>query len=145
MLHIHVVQFHFGVKGQGQFSYNDGSYHHLCWKTIRCCCTIPTKICLLRCKLNPKSWGFPVDLDSSLYELFSSEANHIPFLSKENKQRRYYKDETILLDGYCAQPNASGQFPPWYNHFILRQKTFELLSLYFTPQQRDVENALSGR
>jgi len=137
----HVVQFHFGVKGQGQFSYNDGSYQLPMLEDHSLLLYNPNQDLPIALQLNPKSWGISLLISiQALHELFSSEANHIPFLSKENKQRRYYKDETISPSmAIVLNQMLQGSFHPMVQSLYLKAKTLELLSLYFTPQQRDVE------
>ena len=48
-------------------------------------------------KLAPKSWVISMLLVSikKFHGLFTSDAEHIPFLSKENKDKKYYNESNI--------------------------------------------------
>ncbi len=76
----------------------------------------------------------------SFHALFSTEAEYIPFLSEENKDRKYYAQDpispavTVILNqilNYNLHPSVS----PLY----LRGKVYELIALLFN---RNEENSL---
>ena len=127
------IQFHFCVKGKAAFQFNNGNY------TLN----INEQTSLLL--YNPQR-GLPIHLDidpnSSLvsilisikkfHGLFSQEADYIPFLSEDNKDKKYYKDGQIspslsIVLNQLISYNLNSSIKNLY----FKGKAYELLSLYF--------------
>lgn len=136
------IQFHFCVKGQGAFIFNQGSYNLPIFDDHALLLYNPKLDLPIELSLQPKSWLISILLPiKKLHELFSKEANYISFLSGENKERKYYKD-TIFSPSMAIVLNQLLQFSlhPMVKPLYFKAKTYELLSLYFnTPQSVDIE------
>ncbi|HAT66134.1 MAG TPA: AraC family transcriptional regulator [Flavobacteriaceae bacterium] len=136
------IQFHFCVKGQGAFVFNEGSYNLPILEDHALLLYNPKLDLPIELSLQPKSWLISILLPiKKLHELFSKEANYISFLSGENKERKYYKD-TIFSPSMAIVLNQLLQFSlhPMVKPLYFKAKTYELLSLYFnTPQSVDIE------
>ena len=136
------IQFHFCVKGQGAFVFNEGSYNLPILEDHALLLYNPKLDLPIELSLQPKSWLISILLPlKKLHELFSKAANYISFLSGENKERKYYKD-TIFSPSMAIVLNQLLQFSlhPMVKPLYFKAKTYELLSLYFnTPQSVDIE------
>ena len=135
------IQFHFCVKGKGSFAYNNGNYK----------LDIQHENALLL--YNPMQ-DLPINLnldkDSTLltllvsirefHKLFSDEAEYIPFLNEDYKDKKYYKSEAItpamsVVLNQLISYNLNGNIKPLY----FTGKTYELLSLFFNRNNNGVE------
>ena len=136
------IQFHFCVKGQGAFVFNEGNYNLPILEDHALLLYNPKLDLPIELSLQPKSWLISILLPiKKLHELFSKEANYISFLSGENRGRKYYKD-TIFSPSMAIVLNQLLQFSlhPMVKPLYFKAKTYELLSLYFnTPQSVDIE------
>ena len=136
------IQFHFCVKGQGAFVFNEGSYNVPILEDHSLLLYNPKLDLPIELSLQPKSWLISILLPiKKLHELFSKEANYISFLSDENKERKYYKD-TLFSPSMAIVLNQLLQFSlhPMVKPLYFKAKSYELLSLYFnTPKSVDVE------
>ncbi|MAO08218.1 MAG: AraC family transcriptional regulator [Alteromonas sp.] len=136
------IQFHFCGKGLVQFEFNQGNYQLPLQEDHSLLLYNPKMDLPLSLSLPPKSWVISILLPiKNLHQLFSKEANYIPFLSEENKSHKYYKDELIspsmsIVLSQLLQFNLHPVVKPLY----FKAKVYELLSLYFNvPQDMDVE------
>ncbi|MGY3795312.1 helix-turn-helix domain-containing protein [Aquimarina sp. 433] len=136
------IQFHFCVKGNTKFNFNNGSYS----------IPLPDKKSLLL--YNPQR-DLPMNLEmekeSSLisllisikkfHSLFSKEADYIPFLGEGNRDKKYYTDAdispsmTVILN-QILNYNLHRSIKLLY----FKGKSYELLSLYFNkPEDADID------
>ena len=91
-----LIQFHFGIKGKAKFVFNDGNYALDLKEEKSLLFYNQQKELPLNLELMPNSWVISVIISiQKFHSLFSSDANHIPFLSKENEDKKYYKEENI--------------------------------------------------
>ena len=132
-----LIQFHFCFRGSATFHFNQRSY------------SLPLLDEHVLLLYNPQR-DLPMELDiapntqlvtglisiKKFHSLFSQEADQIPFLSKENSNKKYYKDHIItpamavvLSQILQHQPNAL------MSRLYLKGKVYELLSLYFNPTE----------
>ena len=130
-----LIQFHFCFRGSATFNFNQRSY------------SVPLLDEHVLLLYNPQR-DLPMELDvaantqlvtvlisiKKFHSLFSQEANQISFLSDENINKKYYKDQNItpsmavvLSQILNHQPNAM------MGRLYLKGKVYELLSLYFNP------------
>lgn len=138
----HFIQFHFCVKGTGSFSFNNGNYRLpisedaslLLYNPQR---DLPIEVCVY-----PNSWVLSILLPiTKFHGLFSSEANYIPFLSEENKGKKYYKDG-LITPSMAIVLNQLMNFNvhPSVLSLYYKAKAYELLSLYFNrPADVDID------
>ena len=88
-----LIQFHFGIKGKAKFVFNEGTYALELKDEKSLLFYNPQKELPLNLELAPNSWVISVIISiQKFHGLFSDDANHIPFLSDENKDRKYYKE-----------------------------------------------------
>lgn len=136
------VQFHFCIKGQASFSFNDGNYTLPLLEDNSLLLYNPERELPLNLTLDPYSWVISVLLPiKKFHGLFSTEASYITFLSEENKNRKYYKDAHIspsmaIVLNQLMNYNLHPSVKPLY----FKGKAYELLSLYFNrPVDTDTE------
>lgn len=131
------IQFHFSVKGDCEFLFNEGNY------------TFPLKEENALLLYNPER-DLPIHLQTTansavvsilisikkLHALFSTEAESISFLSEENINKKYYKDRSItpsmfIVLNQILNYNINASVRDLY----FKGKTYELLSLYFNRSE----------
>ena len=135
------IQFHFCIKGSSRFIFNDSSYafdvldsrHMLLYNTLK---KLPVNL-----ELRSKSWVISVIISiEKFHSLFSQEAAYIPFLSDENKAKKYYDDgqttpQMAIVLNQILNFNVNSSIKNLY----VRGKVYELLSLFFNTNE-GVEN-----
>lgn len=132
-----LIQFHFNVKGKGKFVFNKGNYALDLNEEKSLLFYNPQKELPIHLEIAPKSWIISVFVSiKKFHTLFSSEAEHIPFLSKENSEKKYYGEEDIspamaivLNQIFHYNQNTS------IKNLYLKGKGYELLSLYFNRNE----------
>lgn len=135
------IQFHFCVKGHALFHFNNGGYQLPIRDEQSLLLYNPQRDLPMNLELEPETWVLSLLISiQKFHSLFSREANYIPFLSEENKDRKYYKDGVITpsmaivlnqLVNYNLHPNIKDLY--------FKGKSYELLSLYFTrPADADI-------
>ncbi len=131
------IQFHFGLKGKGKFIFNQGSYALDLKEEKSLLFYNPQKELPLNLELAPQTWIVSVIVSiKKFHSLFSSQAEHIPFLSEDNKDKKYYKENDISPSMAIV---LSQLFHYNLNSFIknlyYKGKGYELLSLYFNRSE----------
>jgi AraC-like DNA-binding protein len=128
-----LIQFHFGLKGSGKFIFNDGSYTIDLNEEKSLLFYNPQKELPLHLDLQPNSWVISVVISiKKFHGLFSNEAEHIPFLSEENKDRKYYKENEISPSmAIVLNQLFHYHLNPSIKNLYYKGKAYELLSLYF--------------
>ncbi|UWX55099.1 AraC family transcriptional regulator [Maribacter litopenaei] len=136
------IQFHFCLKGGGKFIFNQGNYA-LEVSEENSLLLYNTQLDLpLNLMLSPNSWMVSVVMSiRKFHSLFSNEASYIPFLSEENKEKKYYAQEPVSpaiavvlsqIINYNLHPTIKGLY--------LKGKIYELIALYFNKNtDADVE------
>lgn len=131
------IQFHFCVKGNGSFAYNNGSYQ-LNLETDKSLLLynpqqkLPINLLL---KENSTIASVLVSI-KKFHSLFSKEAEYIPFLNEEYKDKKYYKNESIspsmaIVLNQMANYNLNESIKDLY----FKGKAYELLSLFFNRNE----------
>lgn len=128
-----LIQFHFGIKGRAKFIFNQGRYALDLREEVSLFLYNPQKELPVHLEIAPHSWVISVLVSiKKFHGFFSEQADHIPFLSTDNIDKKYYKDEKI-------NPSMAVVLSQLF-HFNLHQsikklyfkgKVYELLSLYF--------------
>ena len=140
-----LIQFHFGLKGKGRFIFNQGGYAIDLNEEKSMLFYNPQKELPLHLELHPNSWVISIVISiKKFHGLFSNEAEHIPFLSEENKDRKYYK-ETNISPSMAIVLNQLFHYHlnPSIKNLYYKGKAYELLSLYFNrSEDANVEQCL---
>lgn len=131
------IQFHFCLKGSSRFNFNNNSYsfdildsrHMLLYNTLQ---NLPVNL-----DLRSKSWVISVFISIEMFHsLFSKEAAYIPFLSDENKVKKYYDDgqtspQMAIVLNQILNFNVNSSIKTLY----VKGKVYELLSLFFNTNE----------
>ncbi|MFA7445738.1 MAG: AraC family transcriptional regulator [Flavobacteriaceae bacterium] len=152
-----LIQFHFGVKGGANFIFNQGNYVLPLRENLFLFLYNPQKELPVQLNLLPESGVISVFISiKKFHSLFSEQAGSIPFLSPENEQKKYYKEEKItsqmmVILNQLFSYNLSSPVRKMY----FKGKIYELLSLFFgqsesgdleqCPFLADEENVLKIR
>ncbi len=136
------IQFHFCLKGNAKFVFNEGRYA-LEVSEENSLLLYNTQMDLpLNLELNPNSWLVSVVMTiRKFHSLFSKEANYIPFLSEENKDKKYYTQESVspaiaVVLSQMMNYNLHSSIKELY----IKGKVYELISLYFNKgSEADLE------
>ena len=128
-----LIQFHFGIKGCGTFIFNQGNYTIDLNEEKSLLMYNPQKELPLNLIVPPKTWIISVFVSiQKFHSLFSSNANHIPFLSAENKDKKYYKEDYISPSmAIVLSQMFHYNLNPSIKNLYYKAKGYELLSLYF--------------
>ena len=87
-----LIQFHFGLKGSANYIFNQGNYSLKLNEEKALLFYNTEKELPLNLEIAPKTWLISIFVSiRKFHGLFTNDAEHIPFLSKENQesQRNY--------------------------------------------------------
>lgn len=132
-----LIQFHFGIKGKAKFVFNDGNYALDLKEEKALLFYNPQKELPLNLEIAPNSWVISVIISiQKFHGLFSSEAAHIPFLSEDNKDKKYYKETEISPSmSIVLSQLFHYNLHPSIKNLYYKGKGYELLSLYFNRSE----------
>ncbi|MFZ8960596.1 MAG: helix-turn-helix domain-containing protein [Flavobacteriaceae bacterium] len=131
------IQFHFCLKGQMNFVYNEGNYTFPVSENHAIVLYNPQKPLPVEAELAPGSWWVGVLISiQKFHALFSKDADHIPFLSLENSTKKFYDTASFgssiaVVLSQILQLKIHDSMKALY----LKGKLYELLSLYFNRQE----------
>lgn len=127
------IQFHFCIKGRCQFLFNNGSYQLPLADESSLLLYNPKQALPLHVELQPKSWLITLGITiEKFHSLFSQEAKYIPFLSLENKDKKYYQDGNITPSmAIVLNQLMNFNLMPTIKNLYFKAKAYELLSLQF--------------
>ena len=132
-----LIQFHFNVKGKGKFIFNNNSYVLDLNEEKALLLYNPQKELPLHLEIAPKSWIISILISiKKFHTLFSSDSEMIPFLSKDNLEKKYYTEESIspsmaIVLNQIFHYNQNSSIKTLY----LKGKSYELLSLFFNTNE----------
>ena len=136
------IQFHFCVKGNSDFVFNEGRYTLNLKEENSLLLYNPQRDLPIHLNLSANSWVFSLLISiKKFHSLFSQEANHITFLSDDNKDKKYYTDGKIspsmsIVLNQLLNYNLNSSIKNLY----FKGKAYELLSLYFNRNEdADIE------
>jgi len=132
-----LIQFHFGLKGSAKFIFNNGNYI-LDLKEEKCLLFYnPEKELPLNIEIAPKSWLITILVSiKKFHGLFTTDAEHIPFLSKENKDKKYYNDSDVSPSmAIVLNQMFHYNLNPSIKNLYYKGKGYELLSLFFNRNE----------
>ena len=132
-----LIQFHFGIKGKAKFIFNQGSYALDLKEEKALLLYNPQKELPLHLELAPNSWVISVIVSiKKFHALFSAEADYIPFLSVENKDKKYYTESYISPSmAIVLSQLFHYNLHPSIKNLYYKGKGYELLSLYFNRSE----------
>ncbi len=136
-INVGLIQFHFAVKGKSKFVFNNGAYELDLLEEKSLLLYNPQKEMPLHLEIQPNSWVISILISiKKFHNLFSSEANFIPFWSDENKDKKYYKEETIspsmaIVLNQILHYNLNSSIKQLY----FKGKSYEVLSLFFNKDE----------
>ncbi len=132
-----LIQFHFGLKGKAKFNFNQGNYALDLNEEKSLLLYNPQKELPLNLELEPNSWVISLIVSiKKFHALFSSEANYIPFLSDENKDKKYYREENFSPSmAIVLSQLFHYNLNPSIKNLYYKGKGYELLSLYFNRNE----------
>tara|TARA_A100001011_G_C14322059_1_gene851279 strand:+ start:12892 stop:13773 length:882 start_codon:yes stop_codon:yes gene_type:complete len=132
-----VIQFHFCLKGQTNFSFNDGNYSFQVREEHSMLLYNPQKPLPIDVELSPDTWMVSILISiSKFHSLFSSDADHISFLSFENRTKKYY-DNQLFTSSIAVVLSQILQLKihDSIRSLYIKGKVYELLSLYFNKNE----------
>ena len=136
------VQFHFALKGTSSFGFNRESYQLPLNEGQSLLLYNPQQELPISVVLQPGARVVSIIVSiERLHAMFSTEAGYIPFLSMENRSKKYYKDGVIspsvmVVLNHLLTVNLHHSVKPLF----YKAKALELLSLYFNqPTDLDTE------
>ncbi|MFS4466389.1 helix-turn-helix domain-containing protein [Maribacter sp. 2210JD10-5] len=136
------IQFHFCLKGGAKFLFNQGNYA-LDISEENSLLLYNTKMDLpLNLEVTPSSWIVSIVMTlRKFHSLFSSDASYIPFLADENKEKKYYAQETISpAIAVVLSQIINYNLHPTIKKLYVKGKIYELISLYFNKStDADIE------
>lgn len=132
-----LIQFHFGIKGKAKFIFNQGNYALELREEKSLLLYNPQKELPLHLELANHSWVISVIISiQKFHALFSAEADYITFLSKENKDKKYYKEDNISPSmAIVLSQLFNYSLHPSIKNLYYKGKGYELLSLYFNRSE----------
>lgn len=151
------IQFHFNVKGEGKFLFNNSNYQLPLVEEKSLLLYNPKQDLPINLEISPKSWLISLIISiEKFHSLFSQEAKFIPFLAIENKDKKYYQDGVISPSmAIVLNQLMNFNLMPTIKSLYFKAKGYELLSLQFNrtgdanveqcPFLSDEENILKIR
>lgn len=127
------IQFHFCLKGKGTFSFNQGSYS-LNVSEENSLLLYNTQLDLpLDLRLESKSSIVSVVMTlRKFHSLFTAEADYIPFLNTDNKEKKYYAQEPFSPSiAVILSQIINYNLHPSIKALYVKGKIYELIALYF--------------
>ena len=131
------IQFHFCSKGQMNFSFNQGNYSFPLSDGNSMLLFNPQKTLPIDLEMAPQTWLVSILISvTRFHSLFSSDADHISFLSPENSSKKYYdtlpfKSSIAVVLSQILQAKVHDTMKELY----FKGKVYELLSLYFNKSE----------
>jgi len=132
-----LIQFHFCLKGQMNFIFNEGNYSFPVNEDHSMLLFNPQKALPIQVELAPNSWLVSVLISiSKFHSLFSTDADHISFLTPENSSKKYYDNlpftsSIAVVLSQILQAKVHDSMKSLY----FKGKVYELLSLYFNKSE----------
>ena len=132
-----LIQFHFGLKGKAKFIFNQGNYTIDLNEEKSLLFYNPEKELPLHLEIEPKTWIISILISiKKFHGLFTSEADHIPFLSEQNKDKKYYGEESITPSmAIVLNQMFHYTLNPSIKNLYYKGKGYELLSLFFNKNE----------
>src|SRR5690606_4869017 len=132
-----VMQFHFILKGEGNFIFNEGSYKLKIQEEQGLTLYNPQKNLPIYLEVIPNSWVISIIISiKKFHSLFSTEAEFIPFLNKENIDRKHYAQQPITPSmSVVLYQIMNFNLHSSVKSLYYKAKVYELLSLLFNKPE----------
>jgi len=137
------LQFHFCLKGSAVFSYNSSTYQFTVNESQSMLLYNPQKSLPIEARLASGTWLLSLILSiKKFHSLFSSDADHIHFLSPDNVAKKFYDNKPLnpamaVVLSQMLQAKVHDSIRALY----FKGKIYELLSLYFNKGgDEDIES-----
>ena len=136
------IQFHFCIDGNASFSYNNDSYKLNLGSNKFLTLYNPSKYIAINCKISPNTKLVSLLISiNKFHSLFSDSASSISFISDDNLNKKYYKEDsipnrTLTVLNQILNENLNKNIKKIY----FNGKVLELLSiLYNTSNEFDLD------
>tara|TARA_R110002073_G_scaffold15953_2_gene62126 strand:+ start:55280 stop:56164 length:885 start_codon:yes stop_codon:yes gene_type:complete len=133
------IQLHFCLKGNSKFLFNNGGYSFDVLDKRSIILYNPQRKLPINLEIHPKTILISLLISiEKFHSLFSKESGYIPFLSEENKNKKYYDDVEIKPTALIVlQQIINSNVNSSIRDLYIKGKIYELLSLHF---QHDESN-----
>lgn len=138
-----VMQFHFVLKGKGNFVFNNGAYSIPVNEESSLTLYNPQRGLPIHLEVQPSSWIISVIISiKKFHNLFSTEAEFIPFLNKDAIDRKHYAQTNITPSmSVVLYQIMNFNLHSSVKKLYYKAKVYELLSLLFNkPEGTDDES-----
>jgi AraC-like DNA-binding protein len=136
------IQFHFCLKGDSKFQFNNGSYSFPLASGNSILLYNPNQELPIKASLASNSLVLSVLISiKKFHSLFSNQADQISFLNQDNIGNKFYKEKKLapMISVVLNQMVQQSVHQSMYKLY-LRAKVFELMSLYFNKdKEMDIE------
>ena len=136
------IQFHFCLKGDSKFQFNNGSYSFPVTSGNSILLYNPNQELPIKASLASNSLVLSVLISiKKFHSLFSNQADQISFLNQDNIGNKFYKEKKLapMISVVLNQMVQQSLHQSMYKLY-LRAKVFELMSLYFNKdKEMDIE------
>lgn len=137
------IQFHFVLRGSARFLFNDGAYVMEVAEENGLTLYNPQKGLPLHLEIAPDTWVVSLIISvHKFHSLFSTEAEFIPFLNKENIDRKHYAQNELspAMSVVLYQMMNFGLHASMKKLYY-KAKVYEVLSLLFNrPEDADADS-----
>lgn len=136
------IQIHFCLKEQAKLFFNQGRYNIEIAENKSLLLYNPVQDLPMDLELPSNSQIVSVLISiKKLHTFFTSEAGIIHFLSDDNKDKKYYSDKNITSKELVVLNQImKHNGPKNMEKLYLKAKIYELLSIYFQPDENDFQN-----
>lgn len=131
------LQFHYCLKGKVQLAFNEGSYKLDLKEQNSYLLYNPSRDLPMNLSIAPNTWFISVLVSiKKFHSLFSPDAQHVSFLSADNKDKKYYVDGKISPSMAVALHQLMNyNLNDTIKQLYFKGKSYELLSLYFNTEE----------
>lgn len=132
-----VMQFHFVLKGKGNFVFNNGDYTIPVKEENGLTLYNPQRGLPINLEVQPNSWIISVIISiKKFHSLFSTEAEFIPFLNKDAIDRKHYGQNNITPSmSVVLYQIMNFNLHSSVKKLYYKAKVYELLSLLFNKPE----------
>lgn len=137
-----IIQFHFILKGKGTFLFNQGAYEMPITEENGLTLYNPQRSLSLHLNLAQNSWIISIVISvKKFHSLFSTEAEFIPFLSKDSIDRKHYAVNSISPSmSVVLYQIMNFNLHSSVKKLYYKAKVYELMSLLFNkPEDNEDE------